>query len=90
MGDRGTNFNNAIAAYQHLTGTDEDAMVHIEDVGCVEHDIVAGGSGAGSGRSLSLDCMYSGESQDEDEGGGTGARGSEHGPDTSTPGRQPR
>jgi len=63
-------------------------MVHIEDVGCVEHDIIAGGSGAGSGRRLSLGCMYSGESQDEDERSGCGARRSEHGPNTSTPGRQ--
>jgi hypothetical protein len=38
---------------------------------------------------LSLDCMYSGENQDEDERNGRGAQRSEHGPNVSTPGRQP-
>jgi hypothetical protein len=83
MGDRGPNFNNAIAAYQHLPGTDQRAMLHIEDVGCVEHDIIASGSG---GR-LSLECMYAGESQHEDECCGSGAQGSEHAPNSSTPRR---
>jgi len=87
MGDRGTSFNNAVAAYQNLGGADEDAMLHIEDVGCVEHNIVAGRSGAGSGRRLSLDCMYSGKSQDEGERSGGGAQKSEHAPNTSM-GRQ--
>jgi hypothetical protein len=38
---------------------------------------------------LSLDFMYIGENQDEDERSGRGAQRSEHGPNTSTPGRQP-
>ena len=81
MGDRGTSFNNAIAAYEHLAGADERAMLHIKDVGGMEHDGIAGGSG----RRLSLECMYGGESQNEGERSGSGAQGSEHGPNTSTP-----
>ena len=57
MGDRGTSFNNAIAAYQHLAGADEGAMLHIKDVGGMEHDGIAGGNGRGR---LSLECTYSG------------------------------
>ena len=84
MSDRGTGFNNAIAAYQHLAGTDEGAMLHIKDVGGMEHDGIASRNGGGSGGRLSLECMYSGESQDEDERSGGGAQGSEHAPNTST------
>ena len=81
MGDRGTSFNNAIAAHQHLAGADEGAMFHIEDVGGMEHDGIASRNGGGR---LSLECIYSGESQDEDERSGGGAQGSEHAPNTST------
>ncbi len=49
MRDRGTSFNNAIAAYEHLAGTDERAMLHIKHVGSVEHDGVARGNRGGNG-----------------------------------------
>jgi hypothetical protein len=50
MGYRGTDFNDAIAADQQFSGTDEHAMLHIEKVGCMKHehnvaDIAPTGSG---------------------------------------------
>src|SRR5208337_2383767 len=84
MGDRGTDFNNAIAAYQNLAGAREYALLHIEDVGGMEHDGVAGGSSGGNRGRLSPKRMYAGESQDEDERIGRGTRRSQHAPNTST------
>ena len=81
MGHRGTSFHNAISAYEHLAGADERAMLHIQDVGGMEHDGVAGGSG---GR-LSLECRCGGERQQEHEPRGSRAQGSEHEPNTNTP-----
>jgi hypothetical protein len=85
MSDRGTSFNNAIAAHEYLAGTRERAMLYIKDVGCVEHDGVVSGNGGASGGRLSMESMCGGKSQDEDErSSGAQAQGSEHAPNTST------
>ena len=74
MRDRGASFNNAIAAYQHLTGAREPALLHIEDVGCVEHDDVVRRTGGGGDGRLGVESRGGGKHQNEDESG-SGAQG---------------
>ena len=66
MRDRGASFNNAIAAYEHFAGTGQPALLHIEDMGRVEHDDVVSGNG-GSGGRLSMESRCASKNQNEDE-----------------------
>ena len=75
MGDRGASLNNAIAAHQHLSRANKRAMLHIEDVGGMEHDNIARGSRGGRGGSLRLERRRSGEGQNKREPSGSGAQG---------------
>src|SRR5271163_2314307 len=90
MAHRRTNFNDAIAAHQQLSGTDQRAMLNVEKVSRMKHQhgLAALDASASSGRRLSVKHNYGGKSRQEYKQeykyDRRETRQSKHAPNTST------